>query len=144
MTTERVVPPSEIVEELRAAGAVLLDDPSTGPRCPITNAYHRITVPFKDIEWEPNQVLADSVYKGMRNMLYKAIFTRFKDANIHDCQLQVWSEPCITMVPFRVRCDASLSKVDGKTTAHIHVYARVTYAEESLFLQVFEATGKAR
>ena len=130
---QRTVPPDEITARLVTDGAVLLDAPEY-PRCPVTNAYHRIAVVIVDLEQKPHQVFPATMSRGLKNALYKAIFTKFPTADIHDCQLQVWSEPCITFTPFRVRCNRSLSKSiwDNSERVHTHAYARVTYSEDSL------------
>ncbi len=126
--TDRIVPPAEITAALLKAGAVLIDSPEYR-RCPITNAYHRIHQIFDE-----DIVLSDNphIIRGMKNALYKAIFTRWPSADIHDCQLQVWKEPCITYIPLRQRCFRGDPFRSSQRSAHMHVYARVTYSEESL------------
>ena len=126
---DRVVEPAEIVQRLREQGAVLLDDPAVGKRCPVTNAWHRITQAFSDVEYRPNMLLEAGVNRGMRDMLYRAIFAKWPTADIHDCTAQVWAEPCVTFTPHRQRCESFHTAVN---VPHIHAYARVNYSEESL------------
>ena len=126
---DRIVSPAEITRRLLEQGAVILDDPKVGDRCPVTNAFHRITQAFSDVSYEPNMVLEPGVTKGMKAMLYRAIFAKWPSADIHDCTVQVWPEPCVSFVPHRQRCTSFHVAVN---VPHVHVYARVQYAEDSL------------
>ena len=125
MTQPRTVPPTEITDQLVSAGAVLLDEPEYR-RCPVANAYHRISMVFD----KPG--LPANIRRGMKDTLYRAIFTLWPEADIHDCQLQVWEEPCVTYTPARQRCGRGNPFRPSEREEHAHVYARVTYSEDSL------------
>ena len=77
-------------------------DETKGKHCPVANAYHRSQVTVSDLVYESSyQELPPRFRRSMIDMLYRQVFKKAPDADIHDCQVQVWLEPCITVNPIQ-------------------------------------------